>query len=234
VRKGNAACKARRRAVAKQRPQARPQSVGANQDCSAVLRLGPSCAAVIDGSVHADGVDGEIVDLCADRQRDVRLVSDRLDQRLLQVGAVDHPIGRAVTLKRRGIERHCHDFAAGGAGSQPDGRGLDYCGLKAFGEPQCDKNPRGVGRKLNAGANLLQFFRLVEQRDLDALPGERQGRRQSTDAGAGDQYAVRGHVGSAARGLRPFPSREARIPADALRWARGPGRTGIRSSNSHI
>src|SRR5262249_27808298 len=45
---------------------------------------------------------------------------------------------------------------------------------------------------------FLQFFRLLEQPDAKAVLSKRQGRRQPPDAGADDQYGVRGHLASGA------------------------------------
>ena len=137
---------------------------------------------------------------------------DRCEQRALQIGAVDHPVGRAVSRLRS--QRHDRDVAAGTAGAQPDGLGNDDRRLDAFGEAECDQHARGVGGKLDAGAGLLEPLRLIEQSDREALPRDRQRRRQSADARSGDQDG-RGHA--AMPWFRPSPGREGRIPVDAPR-----------------
>ena len=72
-----------------------------------------SCSAATDTCAHAGSIEGEIVDLGAECQCNARLDRDCLKQHLLQVGAMDHPIGRAVPRQHGGTERQRRDFAAG-------------------------------------------------------------------------------------------------------------------------
>ncbi len=60
------------------------------------------------------GVRGKILHARAELQDDVALLTDGGGERGLQIAAMDHPIGCAVTLRRR-AKLHANDLAAAGA-----------------------------------------------------------------------------------------------------------------------
>ena len=100
---------------------------------------------------------GEILHARAEPQRDVGTFrAPGSQQRRLQVGAMDHPIGRAVALLGRVAERDAHDVAAA--------RGLDprspparpRAARSRSPRPRREQHARRVGRKLDAGAGLFE------------------------------------------------------------------------------
>jgi len=106
--------------------------------------------------------EGETVDPRTELQRDEGVVFDRREQRALQVSPMDHPIGCAVAASHLRSQRHDRDVAGGTAGAQAHHLGNDNRRLDAIGDAERDQHPCGVGRKLDAGAGLLEAFRLVE------------------------------------------------------------------------
>ncbi len=82
-------------AVAKTRAQGRPQSVGADQRDALLVTHATCCT-----RLHGDAVlmDREVLNAGAEAQRDVGALLDRGGEHRLQVGAMDHPVGRAVAL----------------------------------------------------------------------------------------------------------------------------------------
>ena len=188
--------KARRRAVAEAAAHARPQSVGADQRDAALLER-------VAGRERRDGdavaVHGEILDPGAEVERDVGWARNRVEQHRLQVAAMDHPIGRAVALLDGGAERRAGEHAGGGRVHHAQLLRRDHAGLELLAEPERDQDARGIGRELDAGADLLQPLRLLEQRDAEAALRDRQGGGQPADPRAGDDDGARGRHGHVLR-----------------------------------
>ena len=107
---GGAPGESRQPAVAEARAQRRPQSVGADQR-AALLVTQPLRVARLDRDAML--MDREILHPRADPQRDFGILRGRGRERGLEVGAVDHPIGRAIAFRGHFPERDAHDFAAG-------------------------------------------------------------------------------------------------------------------------
>ena len=72
---------------------------------AAVFLSGDFRLTPVNGGPHVVARDREIVYRRAERKRDARLGSDGLGQRLVQIGAMDHPVGPAVTSGHAGISR---------------------------------------------------------------------------------------------------------------------------------
>ena len=112
---------------------------------------------------------------------------DRRQQHGLQIGAVDHPVGsvvarRAAWSRCHGRNRHPQPHAVRGH----DGR------RQRLGEPERGEHARRVRKELDAGADLLEALRLLEQDDRKAVPRDRERRRQAADARSGDENLAGG------------------------------------------
>ncbi len=118
------------------------------------------------------------------------------EERRLQVAAVDHPIGGAPALRGGGGERRARQHARSPRAHHPQLLRRDRAALEALAQPERDQHACGIGRELNAGADLLQALRLLEHRDLESALRDRQRRGQSADARAGDEHGARGWHGS--------------------------------------
>ena len=101
--------KARPRPVAETAPDRRPQPVGADERNAVFLDRLPA-AMGRDGEVLA--VTGKVFDPATEMECNIGRRSDCLDQRGLQVAAVDHPVGRAVARLSVGAERRVRKHAA--------------------------------------------------------------------------------------------------------------------------
>ena len=112
----------RRCAVAEQRPQARPQTVGTDQR-GAVIGL---AARDVDADAPLLGL--EPFDLGAERESGARVGGNSVEQRLLQVGAVDHPVRCAIASLHRLAEGNADDLAAGASGREADRLRHHDCG----------------------------------------------------------------------------------------------------------
>jgi hypothetical protein len=174
--------------VAELRAQARPQSIGSDQRAAAMSACG--------GNRHAVAVELEVVNPRAETQRDGGIGADRFEQRRLQVAAVDHPIGGAAALRGAGGERRARQHARSPRAHHPQLLRRDRAALKSLAQPERDQHARGIGRELNAGADLREVLRLLEHRDRKSALRDRQRRGQSADARAGDEHGARGGHGS--------------------------------------
>ena len=113
----------------------------------------------------------------------------RVDQRVVQVGAMDHEIGRAVARDRFGAEVEQLPGLAGIP--QPDflaGRLAPDAADRVF-QPEREQHARAVGRDLHAGAELGEPVRLLVDRDVVAVAQQRERGREAADARADDQDA---------------------------------------------
>ena len=105
--------------------------------------------------------------LRAEAEHDVGIGAHRLQQRGLQVGAMDRPVGRAVAALGR--------FAEGRARQSAAARGLDgerlrhgNGGAQPLAEAERDQDAGGVGRELDAGAGFRKLTGLLQQSDAEA------------------------------------------------------------------
>ena len=205
-------------------PHRRPDAVGADQRHRQFLL--PRVAATLHHR-QSLGVRGDVLELAAEPQFDVRIVVDLGLQRCLQIGAMHHPIGGAGAEARGLAERQAGDLAAVARAHDVDGVGYH----RGAGEPRLqaefDQDAAGVGRELQAGAGLFQPFGLFHHDDAKAVGGQRQCRGQSSDPGTSDDDGAR-YRHRAVR--RPCPS--GRIQAGGLRRRRGRRQTDTASSNT--
>ena len=62
-------------------------------------------------------------------------------------------------------------------------------------QPELDEDAAGVGRELQAGADFLEALGLLQHDNPEALRGKRQGSRQASDPGPGDEDGARNSHG---------------------------------------
>jgi hypothetical protein len=61
-------------------------------------------------------------------------------------------------------------------------------------EPERDQDAGGIGRELDAGADLFELRRLIEDRDAETALRQRQSRREAADTRAGDHHGGHGGI----------------------------------------
>ena len=142
--------------------QRRPHAVGADQR-EAALFHDPLIAARMNG--NAVDVSGKILDARGKPERDVLRVFRGIDERRLQVAAMDRPIGRAVAAFSRVAERNAHDLAAGAAGHHADRLRQHRRGRKTLTQAERDQHAGRIGSELNSGAGLFQLGGLLKHGD---------------------------------------------------------------------
>ena len=161
-----------------------PDSVGADQRQRQLL-LAHRAAALNHG--QSLGVGGGVLELAAEPQLDIGIVVDVGLQRRLQVGAMQHPIGRAGAKRGGFAERQANHFTAASCAHQADGVGDDGACRKPRLQSQFDQHAAGVGRELQAGADFLEPLGLFKNDDAKTLRRERKRGRQSPDPGTSDE-----------------------------------------------
>ena len=111
---------------------------------------------------------------------------DMGEQRALQVGAVRGEIGRLPAPFGRRAELHAAEFGEARGVAQHHRVGPHRGMPKAGQHAEAVEDARGVGRELDAGADLVEPRRALEDAHRIAAHGKGERRRQPGDAGAGD------------------------------------------------
>ena len=150
------------------------------------------CRAFQARAVVAKERDGTIVlfESCgshAERYAIRRGDCHRLDQDAMQIGAMDHEIGRAVTLARYRAEIEQFPGLARAPESDFLADRLAPDLLQRGFEPEREQRVCPVRGYLDAGADLGEPARLLDHPYAKASPDQRQRGAQSADTGAGDQ-----------------------------------------------
>ena len=161
-------------------PDGRPQAVGADQRRAAILlaALGARHDAVA-GFVDRD-------DLLRVVETDASGFSASVEQRLVQVGAMDQCVGVRELFAERVAQRDAGDLLAADRIQHDEIVGKHRERADRRGEPEHVEHPEHVGPELDAGADLLELRRLLDELRRDALALERQRRAQAADAAADD------------------------------------------------
>ena len=171
---GDVVGKARRRVVAQPAAQSRPQAVG--DDERGAPRLGRAARGGA-GDGDAVAICREVLDADAEMQPDIRMRQCGFEQRGLQVGAMDDPVRRAVTLRDRCPERRTRQHPA--AGHAPDDQflGGDDVRAQPVAQSQRQQDARRIGGELDAGAGFLQPCGLLSRSRRGNRCGRGRGRR---------------------------------------------------------
>ena len=137
----------------------------------------------------------EAVDAPAGLQRDQVARLAGFEKRAVDVGAVGDRIRLvAEALGKRGIERNMGDQLAGEGVAHFLRRRHMGIGEDRLLEPDLLQHAEDIGAELDAGADLAEFRRLLEQAHRKAAAGQRIGRDQAADAAAGDQKRRRAAI----------------------------------------
>ena len=170
------------------RADTRPDAIGADQRDTALVDDLTAIAALHG---HAIAVRDEVFEFGAEQEPDVDGGLRRGGQRRLQVAAMDGPVRCAVTAFAIG-QRNTHDLAAGAAVHHAHGMRRDHRGCQQVAQAEVDEDAGGVGRQLDAGADLFKAGGLFEHGDAQAVARQRQRSGQPSDAGAGHDDMTRG------------------------------------------
>jgi hypothetical protein len=108
----------------------------------------------------------EILHPCAKRNGDVRVGLYCIEERRLQVAAMDDPVRRAVTPLRRFSKRRARQHASGARVHHAQLLRQHHMRLQSVMKTKRDQDARGVRRELDAGARLSELLGLLEQQYL--------------------------------------------------------------------
>ena len=160
----------------------RPHAVAADEGTAS------DAFARLQGHADAGVVLLEILDAATGFQRDAVVVLARIDEDGMQIVAVSDGVGLLELLpKARLIERDAGDALAGqGAAHLHGGRPVCVGKHRLF-EVEFFERAKDVGAELDAGADLVEFGRLLQHPHGETLARERVGRRQAPDAAARNQ-----------------------------------------------
>ena len=119
---------------------------------------------------------------------EIRLLAwQALQERAVDVGAVGHRVGLAEALHERGVERDMGDQLAGERIAHFLRRRHMGIGQHRVLEPDLVQRAEDIGSELDAGADLAELARLLEQDDREALLRQRIGGDEPADAATRDQ-----------------------------------------------
>ena len=108
----------------------------------------------------------------------------------MDVGAVDHRIGVAKAGAEGLADRKAPDHAGVDRVHHDQLVGEHGAAARVLAHAQCVQGGKGVGAELDAGADLADLAGLLQQRDAQAQPGQRQRRGQAADAAADHQQVL--------------------------------------------
>src|SRR5262245_46728743 len=103
----------------------------------------------------------EVLDADAKFECDIKFAADSIAKRRLQITAMDQPVRRAETAFHFIAKRNAHNLAARAASHNPDALRLDCYRCETLAEPQRNQDAAPIGRQLETGAGLFQFFGLL-------------------------------------------------------------------------
>ena len=225
---GDPSGKARPVAKAHACPRDRPQSVGRDQRTPAFV---PNAIAAARRDADAVIERRKILHPHAELDADTEIFADRGSECGLQIGAMNRPIGGAIAGGRGVAERHVQNFTAIPGIENAQTFRHDDVPLQSFADAEIDKDARGVGRELDAGAGFLEPLRLLQHRNVKAVAGERERGSQSGDAGACDNDVARGTQDRRSSEPLTRRRRSTHIPPGARHLPATPDRGGRGSSN---
>jgi len=110
-----------------------------------------------------------------------------LQERAVNIGAMGHAIRLPEPLHERIAERDICNQLAGQRVAHFLGRGSMGVGKDRVLQPDFLQNPENIRPKLDAGPDLTEFRRLLEDPDCKALVGECVGCDEPADASAGNE-----------------------------------------------
>ena len=130
-------------------------------------------------------------------KRDAVLRLTGLEQRGVQIRAMDDRIGIAEPLDETRTKRNPHHLMPIQRGAHHQRIGLDGCGQDRVAQAKPVEHAEDVGAKLDPGAHFVELRCPLKQMNRAPFPRQRQGRAEPTDAAADDQERIRAHATSA-------------------------------------
>src|SRR5258708_35449241 len=104
---------------------------------------------------------------------DIGMGAYRVEQHGLQVAAMNQPVGRAVALLGDRAELRAREHTRRPRVHDPQLLRSDDMPPQLLAEAKRNQNARGIGRQLNASADLFTALRLVEYGDVESVPRNR-------------------------------------------------------------
>ena len=126
-----------------------------------------------------------VVDVGVGFERDEIVILARLEEGAVDIGPVRHRIRIAECLHHLVAEADIGDQLAGERVPHLQVAGDMRVGEHGVLEPDLVEHAEDIGAELDAGADFLEFGRLLEQMDRHAFQGQRVSCRQAADAAAG-------------------------------------------------
>jgi len=105
----------------------------------------------------------------------------------MQVAAMDHGVGIAEAGAELVTEVDVGDLAVGDGVHQAEAVDIDRHPASRLAHAEAIEAVEGIGPKLDAGADLAQLGRLLQDQRGDAFLGQRQCGREATDATTSDE-----------------------------------------------
>jgi hypothetical protein len=127
-------------------------------------------------------------DFGAEVEPDLRFGICRLAQYALQVGPVNDAIRGAIASARRAEQRDRRQRPPARSVTDDQGARFDRIGGKGIGQAEALQYRHGVGRKLDAGADIGERVGAFMDGGGKTAPGQRDRGGQAGNAGAGDRY----------------------------------------------
>ena len=168
-------------------PHVRPQPVGADQGAA------PHHLARSQPGGDRQAILIVAGDLGIGAQFDQGMIFAPLQEYAVQIAAMHDGVGIAEAGAKPVAEIDVADLAVGQRIHQPQPIDIDRHAARRLADAEPVETVEGVGAELDAGANLAEAARLLQHLRGDALLGERQRRRESADAAAGDEDPIGGH-----------------------------------------
>ncbi len=129
----------------------------------------------------------------AHQEPDGGVRADGIEQDRLKVGPMQHPGRSAETVAHEAPERYRPDGLSGLDRTHDHPTRLGRDPPQGGGETELREDAAGIGRKLDAGADLGETAAAFDERYGMSAPREAQGGRQSADARSGDRDGERVH-----------------------------------------
>ena len=109
-----------------------------------------------------------------------------VEQRPMQVGAMDHGIGVAEILAERFVQRAAKHLFSGHAVHHDQIIDVNRLGAAGIADAEIIHGVEGVRSDLNTGADFAELLGLFEHSDAATLIGEPQGGRQTANSASSD------------------------------------------------
>ena len=121
-------------------------------------------------------------------ERDAVVCPTGIEQHAVQIGTVDDRVGIAEAPAERFVDRNFSDLRAGHAIHHDQAVDVDRLGAPGIADTEVIHRMKSIWPDLDAGADFTELVGLFEHRDVAALVGKSQRRREPANAAAGDNH----------------------------------------------